>query len=562
MVYSASDMPKIIWMFWHDWADAPEIAKSSVLSWRIRNPDWDLRNLSWSNVEEWLDVEIVARICRLDIDIQHKSDLLRLELLYRHGGVWADSTSFCAWPLSDWITDCMAEGFFAFRRDVEETPDRPIANWFLASTAESNFTAHLYQCVWQYWSNRSKTDEYFWFHRVFTETLERNEEFATAWARVPALSCIHPFHFSPNSPQLAAAPTAKHLQLLVDPPSPVYKLTHKLSSHCGPNSLFQKIIATTTVPFTQRPVHSRIILHVGLPKSASTTLQTWADSNRDILKIAGVFYPPPSLHSPVPKHQDLVSAFLKARFDLADPLVAPISENILFLSAEGLTNHFYDLERDAWASMRMRSLFRNCQLTLLMITRDKQSWLRSYHQQQVKNPPNITYLHGTCLHFADFVEEPRVKRLANWETLLADMKTFYRAENVVIADLGSDWAKTVTDCLGVPHLAQSLRDFPRQNEGLSNAAIELLRQTNAFDLGGGRKFLLWHLNATNRTHIIFPELIATGQATDVPSISCEDQLRLQQVLQQIQATTDEERDLLVAINANLDATATYKEVHS
>lgn len=157
---------RIVWMFWHDWNEAPEIAAKSVISWRVNNPAWTVRALSWSTIERWLDQDFVNKVHALDIVIQHKSDLVRLELIHRYGGVWADATSFCAWPLDDWIDDCTEKGFFAFRRDPSRTPRRPIANWFLAGHAGSELISRLHQSVWKYWENRRSSADYFWFHGI------------------------------------------------------------------------------------------------------------------------------------------------------------------------------------------------------------------------------------------------------------------------------------------------------------------------------------------------------------------------------------------------------------
>ena len=489
---------KTVWMFWHDWSDAPDIARKSVESWTIRNPDWDVRPLCWSSVGDWLDAEVIARIRSLDICIQHQTDLLRLELLFRHGGVWADATSFCAWPLSDWLPDCLRQGFFAFRRDIIQTPQRPIANWFLAASAGSDLLAQLRVKVWAYWEQRARTGDYFWFHGVFANALTTDAGFAVAWEKVPAISCMHPFHAGPNSPALPQKPTEAHLRLLADPPAPVYKLTHKMGTVCGPESLLHRIVQETITPFRRHPVHPRIVLHVGLPKCASTTLQVWAHENRDMLRAHGVCYPQPSPGTGVPKHQELVRAFLQSRFQAAEARVAPVPEPVLFLSTEGFSNHFYDLERNPWAAVRMRALFRGSRLSLLMITREKDAWARSYHQQQIVNPPNPRYLHGSSLQFDDFLQQDRVRRLYNWEKLAVDLQEFYGAETIVQTSVEGDWQRVVTEHLGIPHMLDSLKNFPRQNLGLTRHATELLRQANAFGIETGRNIFIRLLSHIDR----------------------------------------------------------------
>lgn len=59
-----------------------------------------------------------------------QSDMIRLQLLCKYGGVWADSTTLCIRPLDAWLCDCCQSGFFAFSNPGK---DREMSNWFIAS---------------------------------------------------------------------------------------------------------------------------------------------------------------------------------------------------------------------------------------------------------------------------------------------------------------------------------------------------------------------------------------------------------------------------------------------
>src|SRR6266508_5901263 len=118
-------------------------------SWKIRNPGWRVVELSDANLSEYIDQESLAKIRGLsNITIVKFANLIRLYLISRHGGVWADATCFCCKPLDNWLPDYMGSGFFAFRRHSDEwlrnprsrawefgrrRSDRVIASWFLAS---------------------------------------------------------------------------------------------------------------------------------------------------------------------------------------------------------------------------------------------------------------------------------------------------------------------------------------------------------------------------------------------------------------------------------------------
>lgn len=478
-IMSGGVFEKTIWMFWHDWSEAPEIAHQAVTSWRVRNPEWQVKTLCEADLDEIIRPDRLERIRALDIAVQHYSDLIRLELLHEYGGVWADATSFCAWPLDSWLSAYMEEGFFAFSRDASATPERPIANWFLAGQPDSAILTQIYRAVWDYWSDRKRTDDYFWFHRIFSQELKK-AEFRARWSRVPALSCMHPFHFGPQAVRLAEPATEQHKALLANPPSPVYKLTHKVLGPFAFDSLRTMIVKATTCPM---PTHSgdvHLVLHIGLPKCASTTIQFWADANRDALREHGVRYPKPSPGTEDPKHHDLVRFLMTGgQKALTHELFACDPGETLFLSAEGLTNHLFDAMRDPWALAKLRGYFRPFKLTLVMLRRDPEAWVASYYQQQLRNPPGERFLHGTALPLEAFIAKERVQYLMEAEQVAQDAKAAYGADEIHVFDLKDDWAGALTDVLGVPqYMAESLRHAPRKNEGLNPATAGLLKQAN------------------------------------------------------------------------------------
>ncbi len=129
-------LPKIIWMFWHSGLEgAPDIVHRSLTTWRHFNPDHEVRFLTLADAEMALGVDLEALFAKLTVDLgwAGKSDLIRLMLLAKFGGVWADATTFCLRPLSDWLHDeIRTNGFFCFRW-ADKASDREMVSWFLAS---------------------------------------------------------------------------------------------------------------------------------------------------------------------------------------------------------------------------------------------------------------------------------------------------------------------------------------------------------------------------------------------------------------------------------------------
>ncbi|WP_318472700.1 capsular polysaccharide synthesis protein [Photobacterium leiognathi] len=124
---------KTIWMYWDTGlTHAPDVVKLSYQSWCQLNPDYKVVLLTNDNLTEYLgfDFNAVFSILSVDLGAAGRSDLLRLYLLNRFGGIWADATTFCIKPLSQWL-DISDSGFFCFRE--KHSHDRTLVSWFLAA---------------------------------------------------------------------------------------------------------------------------------------------------------------------------------------------------------------------------------------------------------------------------------------------------------------------------------------------------------------------------------------------------------------------------------------------
>lgn len=131
--YDKDSDEKIIWFYWDsDIANAPEVVRLSYMSWEDLNPDYKVVFLNDENIEEELgfDFNSTFSLCNIRLTKANKADLLRLYLLTRFGGVWADATTFCLKPLSTWLPEIKCQvDFFMFRQ--EEVKSRPLEVWFI-----------------------------------------------------------------------------------------------------------------------------------------------------------------------------------------------------------------------------------------------------------------------------------------------------------------------------------------------------------------------------------------------------------------------------------------------
>ncbi|WP_292532026.1 hypothetical protein [Methylocystis sp.] len=181
----------------------------------------------------------------------------------------------------------------------------------------------------------------------------------------------------------------------------------------------------------------RLLLHVGLPKTGTSSLQRWCYANSDRFLEQSIRYPTPSADTAQPKHQFMVSDLMAGDLSRTAQAVAEGSEESTVLTTEGLTNHLYDFRPIGLE--KIRGLFEAFHLTVFLVHRKPEDWLRSYHKQCAINPRNAEFYYGTGLDLQAFRELPRVRKLMNVPNLAQDCAAAFGAKEVVTMEYDSDW---------------------------------------------------------------------------------------------------------------------------
>ncbi|MFC1867176.1 capsular polysaccharide synthesis protein [Thermodesulfobacteriota bacterium] len=198
-------MLKVIYMLWFQgFKNAPYIVKKCLHSWIIHNPTWKIIKLDQNNLKNYINFD--DRIKYINKKQIHKaalSDIARIVLLEKYGGLWVDATTFCNKPLDKWIENYIQEGFFAFNKPG---PDRLLSSFFLYSDKNNYIVKEWFEKTMQYcnniqhighkepvvsidkWNNKIYENHYFWFHYLFGDLYKSNDRFKGLWDKVPKLS--------------------------------------------------------------------------------------------------------------------------------------------------------------------------------------------------------------------------------------------------------------------------------------------------------------------------------------------------------------------------------------
>lgn len=222
---------RTIWLLWlQGWDTAPWLVRQVARSWEINNPDWTIRYLSWSNLEAYVeDVDYIFDAGKT-ISPQALSDIVRLSLLARHGGVWADATLLCMQPLTPWIADAVRPaGLWMYHGHGGGMDGRfGPCSWFIASEPGALVIRRWKRACDEYWRARRETSDYFWLDGLFRELFRTDAEFRETWRRAPHLyvekrSQAH--GFAPGGRMLSSSGAVK--RMLATRPPYVLKLWWK-----------------------------------------------------------------------------------------------------------------------------------------------------------------------------------------------------------------------------------------------------------------------------------------------------------------------------------------------
>jgi len=163
------EIPETIWQFWDNPAGktTPEIVKSAIESVEKFKGNFEHKILDNSTIENYADLPgyVLDRFKKGQIDYTHFSDLLRLNLLKNHGGIWLDATAYMTDFIPQYIVN---EDFFVFLTGQRtDFPYSFMQNCFIRAKKGSFLCDAWYQICVEYWKNETKKLDYFQHQLMF-----------------------------------------------------------------------------------------------------------------------------------------------------------------------------------------------------------------------------------------------------------------------------------------------------------------------------------------------------------------------------------------------------------
>lgn len=166
-----------VWFCWlQGMEDAPLLVKACLNAVRTNMPDRKVIVITKENYNSYVSLPdfIVGKWERGIMPPAMFADLLRLELLISHGGVWIDSTVLCTgWENNEWLRRnaeaAMDSDLFFFRYVSGKTKRfAGIGNWFIAAKTNNTALMVLRDVLVEYWKDYDCVLDYYIFHRLFS----------------------------------------------------------------------------------------------------------------------------------------------------------------------------------------------------------------------------------------------------------------------------------------------------------------------------------------------------------------------------------------------------------
>lgn len=218
-------MIKNIYILWFQgFSNSPDIIKKCVESCKYYNSDWNIILLDNNNLHNYVELDAYIDISKKKIKLCHISDIIRLILLQKYGGLWMDSTLFCNKPLNEWLPDYIKEGFFAFNKPY---PNILLSNFFIYAEKDHYIINLWLNSTLNYYHNNNRAHTYLIHHYLFGELYKNNNKFKEIWDRVPVINAENygPHYFYKRG--IHNKITNKIKKDIDNKITPLYKLTYK-----------------------------------------------------------------------------------------------------------------------------------------------------------------------------------------------------------------------------------------------------------------------------------------------------------------------------------------------
>ncbi|WLR43399.1 methyltransferase domain-containing protein [Bacillus carboniphilus] len=222
----------------------------------------------------------------------------------------------------------------------------------------------------------------------------------------------------------------------------------------------------------------KIYLHIGTPKTGTSSLQEMLFQHREQLGKHGIIYP--RFESDF-KHQHLVDLMKRSDWLGFVNFFEKISNQInncktVVLSSEDFYHHtaeFSDISMLFW-----QVVDHVAELTVIAYVRNQIDYLESFYRQYIINPKDGSSLFGRDFTLDDFIELEKVKRNLNYEQSFSRWAKVIKRGQLRLRPYSTNVCEDFLNVLKVK--TEGIEINIRRSSRLPTHAIEIVRRANAY----------------------------------------------------------------------------------
>lgn len=165
---------KTVWLFWWQGEEAmPPLVEKCYESVKQNLKDWEIVLITEKNCNQYavFPTYILEKLHE-GISLTHFSDLLRLELLIKHGGLWLDATVLCT--SGDIPKSILNSDLFVYRAQKPGADGRAttMSSWMMWAKTNNRILMATQAMLYAYWERNNDLSEYFLLHHFMTIAME------------------------------------------------------------------------------------------------------------------------------------------------------------------------------------------------------------------------------------------------------------------------------------------------------------------------------------------------------------------------------------------------------
>lgn len=196
------NLNKTVWIFWWQGIEqAPDLVKVCYKSIEENLKDWNIVLITKDNYKQYTEIPkfITEKLDKGIITLTHFSDILRLDLLLRHGGLWLDATVLCT---DGNIPNVILQSdLFVYQTQKPGADGHAtlMSSWCMWAKPNNFILKATQELLSAYWKRYNYMIDYFLLHQFMTIVMK---DFPEETKRIPPYTNENPhlllLHFFDN----------------------------------------------------------------------------------------------------------------------------------------------------------------------------------------------------------------------------------------------------------------------------------------------------------------------------------------------------------------------------